>query len=219
MYGIERIGIASGYTYFASHNWFADLSGQLAVHRPKKVRGSQLPGAYAARCDVFRVAVPRPRTCAVMMNKLDYRPRFVATTQPEAATTQLAPVNWNERPRDLANLSAWVGRQTETYRNWQIVNLRVSLDEMHDAPILYMSGNEAFTLAPDEARTLKLFAQQGGMILANADCGREAFSKSFKDLGRSLFGGPSANCPPTTRSTPTSNFPASGGAPGRPCWR
>jgi hypothetical protein len=190
MYGIERIGTASGYTYFASHNWFADLSAQLLSAQAKEGSWeSTYPGATPLDATCFALLFLARGHAPVMMNKLDYRPRFVATTQPEVAATQMTPVNWNERPRDLANLSAWVGRETETYRNWQIVNLRVSLDEMHDAPILYMSGNEAFTLAPDEAKTLKLFAQQGGMILANADCGREAFAKSFKDLGRSLFGG------------------------------
>ena len=46
--------------------------------------------------------------------------------------------NWNQRPRDLANLSRYIGKQTERELNWQIVNLKAPVEELHDAPILYI---------------------------------------------------------------------------------
>jgi len=190
MYGIERIGTASGYTFFASRNWFADLSGRLVASQETDGSwNSTYPGASPLDATCFALLFLARGHAPVMMNKLDYRIRYAPTTKPIDVADHPAPANWNERPRDLANLAVWVGHQTETYRNWQIVNPQVSLDELHDAPVLYMSGNDSFSLTPDDAKKLKLFAQQGGMILANADCGREAFSQSIKDLGKSLFGG------------------------------
>ena len=54
-------------------------------------------------------------------------------------------------------------------------------------PILYISGSEALNFSDDEIEKLREFVEEGGMILGNADCGSEAFSKSFVNLGRKLF--------------------------------
>jgi hypothetical protein len=95
---------------------------------------------------------------------------------------------WNERPRDAANLAHWMGGRVEDkYLNWQIVNLGVSPDDLHEAPILYISGSEALNFTSDEVTKLRTFVEQGGMILGNADCGSDKFSKSFEKLGSQLF--------------------------------
>jgi hypothetical protein len=204
MYGIERIGMASGYKYFRSRDWFTDISERLVTGQEA---GGSFPASYVGASSLDATAfgllcLTRGRA-GVVMNKLDYRlvsPQRLVTTGTDgkskpvdlvspAATQPLSGINWNERPRDLANLAQWIGHQTETYRNWQIVTLLQPAEELHDAPMLYMSGNEGFTLRPEDLRLLKRFVQQGGMILGNADCGRAGFTKSFEELGRALFGG------------------------------
>jgi hypothetical protein len=188
LYGIERIGTASGYRYFASHDWFTDFSDMLVKGQLEEGDWPQsiYPGAAPLDSACFALLFLSRGRAPVLMNKLDYRSYSVSKT---GGAVQTGSANWNERPRDLANLALWVGRQTEIFRNWQIVNLRVPADQLHDAPVLFMSGNEAFALKPAETSVLKLFVQQGGMILGNADCGRDAFSQSFKDLGTAMFGG------------------------------
>ena len=69
------------------------------------------------------------------------------------------------------------------FLNWQIVNLKVAVDELHDAPILYISGSEELSLSNQDIDKLRLFVEQGGMILGNADCGSRNFAASFKKLG------------------------------------
>jgi len=64
---------------------------------------------------------------------------------------------------------------------------------------------------------IKNFIEEGGMVLANADCGREQFSKSFEGLGRALFGGVSANCRRRHPVFTHQQFPPLDGAPGRRC--
>jgi len=114
------------------------------------------------------------------MNKLEYVIDFKGDSSSDA--------HWNQRPRDAANVTRWISRQFERELNWQIVNLRAAADDLHDAPILYITGNQALNLTPDEEAKLKDFVQQGGLILGNADCGHVGFVNSFKKLGSKLFG-------------------------------
>jgi hypothetical protein len=95
--------------------------------------------------------------------------------------------NWNQRPRDAANVTHWISRQLEREVRWQIVNLRGSARDLHDAPILYLAGNQALTLSALDLDALRDFARQGGLILANADCTNPVFATSFKKLGSKLF--------------------------------
>ena len=53
--------------------------------------------------------------------------------------------DWNQRPRDVANLARWIGKQSEQDLNWQIVNLAAKVEDFHDAPILYISGSTPLT--------------------------------------------------------------------------
>jgi hypothetical protein len=115
----------------------------------------------------------------VVFNKLQY--------EVEPAGEKAKAANWNQRPRDAANLAKWVGKQTERYLNWQIVNLKVSVDELHDAPILYVSGDQPLELSKEAEGKLKQFVEQGGLILGNADCGSAKFADSFRKLGQRLF--------------------------------
>ena len=86
-----------------------------------------------------------------MMNKLDYSP-VAAKAEGDAAQPDskskavIRAVNWNQRPRDVANLAFWASSRMERHLNWQIVNLNASADDLHDAPILYIAGSEALQL-------------------------------------------------------------------------
>src|SRR5690606_7171430 len=98
--------------------------------------------------------------------------------------------NWNQRPRDAANLSKWVTSQLERPLNWQIINLNVaSIADLHDSPILYIAGNQALSFTDKEKAVLKQYVEEGGMIIGNADVGKQEFVKSFRDLGTELFPG------------------------------
>ncbi|MDB5333243.1 MAG: Prenyltransferase and squalene oxidase repeat protein [Phycisphaerales bacterium] len=172
LYGIERIGVASGRKYFGTVDWFQ--RGAESLVRTQAGDGSW-NGTVHDTCFglLFLVRGRAP----VMLNKLMY----------ENSTKKQADP-WNERPRDAANLAKWMGhRSVEGFFNWQIVNLKVPVEELHDAPILYITGSEELTLSNQEMDKLRTFVQQGGIILGNADCGSKAFSTSFAKLGHVLF--------------------------------
>src|SRR6185437_8632635 len=173
MYGIERIGVASGRKYFDAVNWYQAGADNLVKDQDEDGGwGGNVPDTCFGILFLARGRAP------VAMNKLEYN---------LIERNKSVPGPWNQRPRDCANLSRWVGRNIETDLNWQIVNLKVGAEELHDAPILYISGNHELNFSDADMKTLRTFAEQGGLILGNADCGSVSFSKSFEKLGTTLF--------------------------------
>jgi hypothetical protein len=179
LYGLERIGVASGLKYIGTTDWY-----QWGADWCIKNQGKE--GAWRTPNDIDNTALAilflaRGRA-PILINKVQYDD----ADGPDAGKAG----HWNERPRDVANFVRWAGRQTERDLNWQITNLKVPEAELHDAPFLYVSGNQALRLAKDEKEKLKQFCQQGGMILFNADCGggvQGPFVASVVALGRDLF--------------------------------
>ncbi|HET6246551.1 MAG TPA: DUF4159 domain-containing protein [Tepidisphaeraceae bacterium] len=172
LYGIERIGVASGRKYFDTVDWYKTGAENI-------VRGQHGDGSWGAPHDTcFAILFLVNGRAPVMMNKVIYQ---------TASKKQIDP--WNERPRDAANLAKWMGPVAldGTRLNWQVVNLKVPADELHDAPILYLAGSEELSLSNQDIDKLREFVEQGGMILGNADCGSRIFSSSFEKLGTKLF--------------------------------
>ena len=205
MYGIERIGAASGYKHFSDHDWYVDLGRRLLNSQSDD--GSfncfDYPGSTNLDGTCFGLLFLSRGRAPVMMNKLDYHQLATPGVVPE-------PANWNERPRDLANLTAFCGRQAETFLQWQIVNFQAAPEDLHDAPVLYLSGNLDLKLSAEQAEKLKTFVEEGGMVLGNADCGRDTFAKTFEGLGRALFGRRFRDLPANHPIFTHEQFPAAG---------
>lgn len=175
LFGISRIGLASGYKYFGTKDWYKQGAADLVTYqRPDGSWGESVSDTAFGLLFLVRGRAP------VVMNKLQY-----SLDAPQGSTSKVA--NWNQRPRDAANVTAWVGRAMERTLNWQVVNLDVDPSELHDAPILYLAGNQALSFSAEHENKLRTFVQQGGMIVGNADCGNKLFAESFKKLGQKLF--------------------------------
>jgi hypothetical protein len=175
LYGIERIGVASGYKYFGNINWYQHGADYLiSQQRPDGSWGS---GATISDTAFGLLFLARGRA-PIVINKLQYDMQ-IPGGQREG--------NWNQRPRDVSSVVKWIGKQTERDLHWQIVHLNVPVDELHDAPILYVAGNEALNLTAAEKDKLHAFIEQGGIILASADCASPAFAESFKTMARDMF--------------------------------
>jgi hypothetical protein len=71
--------------------------------------------------------------------------------------------------------------------NWQVVNLDAQVDDLHDAPILYVSGDAALDLSDGHKKKLKKYIEQGGMLLLNANGGNREFTASAKKLAAEMF--------------------------------
>jgi len=188
-YGVERIGVASGYKFLGESDWYQVgantlLKQQDATNGSWNERGTVVGTSYAL---LFLSKGSAP----VVMNKLQY-----ATVQNKTSANQTvahagsmdgADNTWNTRPRDAANVVRWMGREIEQDLNWQITGLSGKPEDMLDAPILYLAGNKAPVFSEVEQAKLKRYAELGGLILGHADCGALAFSVAFRKLGTDLF--------------------------------
>jgi hypothetical protein len=181
LYGLERIGVASGLKYFGTVDWYQFGADWCVKNQAKSGSwggDNNIPNTSLCMLFLSRGRAP------VLINKIQYD----NAEGPNAGK----PGNWNERPRDVANYVRWMGAQTERDINWQITNLDVPEDELHDAPFLYFSGNQALSLKPEQVDKLRAYVQHGGMILFNSDCGSaesgaNPFVKSVSELGKKMF--------------------------------
>jgi hypothetical protein len=187
LYGIERVGLASGYKYIGTNDWYRlGVEKLLATQQPNGSWNSTVADTCFGLLFLARGRSP------LMVNKLSY-----ALTPPAAPARAGAAAdkpaaepkegNWNQRPRDVANLSKWMSHQVERELHWQIVTLGGQAEDLHDAPILFISGNQALSFAPAEEQKLRQFVEQGGLVLGHADCSNATFATSFKKLATKLF--------------------------------
>ncbi len=170
VYGVERVGVASGRKHLGAVDWYARGADFLVKNQSK--RGG---GGWGSTIDTsFAVLFLARGRAPVIINKLQY-------------DSGGKEAEWNQRPRDVANLTRWISTKTERDLNWQIVSLRGSASELLDAPVLYMSGSKALQLSVGDEAKLREYCESGGLILGNADCESSAFSQSFRKLGTRLF--------------------------------
>jgi hypothetical protein len=175
LYGVERIGAASGRRFFGTQDWFKLGAGYLVSQQKQDGSWTSDRGVIPDTC--FGLLFLSRGRAPVIMNKLDYQPD----------DKNVPPDIWNQRPRDVANLATWCGRQLERFFNWQVVDLKLSSDDLHEAPILYIGGSRALKFSDNDKQTLRRYVLEGGLILGNADCAQTPFADSFRKLGKELF--------------------------------
>jgi hypothetical protein len=97
------------------------------------------------------------------------------------------PSDWNQRPRDVANLANWISAIAERDLNWQVLGPDAASRDFYDAPILYVSGTQPLNLGDETKKKIRDYVEGGGQVLGHADCGGRGFADSFKKLGNELF--------------------------------
>lgn len=164
LYGIERVGLASGFKHFGRHDWYRELAAQ-AVQRQSR-NGSWGDGIVDTSYAILFLSRGRH---PILMNKL----RFDGY--------------WSNRPRDVANMARFAGRQLERPLNWQVVNVDNPWTDWTDSPILYIASHEAPKLTDEHLEKMRKFVEAGGMIFTHADAGSPPFDKWARELATKLF--------------------------------
>lgn len=164
MYTIERAGLASGYKYFGTVDWFQAGASRILA-KQKDNGGWEESLARTAFAMLFLQRGRHP----VLFNKLKF------------------DADWNNRPRDLANVTRWLSRNFEGTVNWQIVTLGSPAADWHDAPLLYLSASRAPDFTDDHIQQLRDYALQGGTILSITECRGSSFSGGMARAYAQMF--------------------------------
>ena len=88
--------------------------------------------------------------------------------------------DWDPCPGAVANLLKFAARNSTMSVQFkkQAVDLRKADALTH--PVLYMTGHEDFKLTDAEVASLRNYLKAGGLLLADACCGRTSFAAAFK---------------------------------------
>jgi Domain of unknown function (DUF4159) len=166
LYGLERAALASGFKYFGTHNWYAELAAKaLSV---QQADGSWDIGDSIVDTSFTLLFLSRGRH-PIFMNKLRY------------------DGFWANRPRDISNLTRYAAHMLQRPLNWQVVSLATDWTDWMDSPILFISGDKDPNLTDADCDKLRSFAENGGLIFTQADEGSDAFNKFVADLSHRLF--------------------------------
>lgn len=175
MYGVARVGVASGRKYFGKIDWYQE-GAQYLVNNQKG------DGSWNSQWG------PIPETAFGLLFLSSGRaPVMFTKVQYESGDAKPREDPWNERPNDIANLAKWTGDSIGHRLAWRVANLHAPKPSFDDTSVLYLSGSGAMAFNKDELQTLREFAEHGGLIFGNANCGKDGFTKSFSELALKLF--------------------------------
>ncbi len=169
LYTAERVGVHSGYKYFGDHDWYKEGVEYLL----KKQQGDGSFGSLKDTC--FSLIYLYKGRAPILFNKLKFDGL------------------WNMHRRDAANLTEYIKRTKEQLFHWQIVEMKPQMgmekavEELHDAPILYISAESEIPFTNEEKKLLRLFTDTGGTVLFEPSCGNVAIRKWFMDFAKEIW--------------------------------
>jgi hypothetical protein len=170
VYGIERCALASGFKFFGTHDWYTEIAGQIIPYQAANGSwGRTSDGPEALIDTAYTVLFLTRGRHPVMMNKLRVEPF------------------WDNRPRDLANLTRFASKELERPLNWQVVSFERPWSDWMDAPILYIASHQAMKLTDDDISKLRGYADAGGLIFTHADSATSDFNTFAQDLAKKLW--------------------------------
>jgi hypothetical protein len=162
LYAAERVGQHTGLKYFGDHDWYQEGAKHILETGRNYSWGTFDRTSFAL---LFLIKGRGP----ILMNKLMYDGR------------------WDLHPYDAANLADYVTRIKEQRFNWQVIHLGIPVEEMHDAPILYITAEEAIAFSDEHKKKLREFTDTGGTLLLEASCGNKAADSFWRTLCREVW--------------------------------
>lgn len=168
LYGLERVGRLTARRFIGEHDWYREGTAYLVNAQDSlshRWRGSNAvetnPHIATAMALLFLSKGRRP----VLMAKLKHE-------------------SWDAHRNDVAHLTRFTEKQWELDLTWQQIDpSAATVDDLMQAPVLYISGSNAARLTP-HAKKLRGYVDRGGFLFAEACCGD---SKNFRAAFEALI--------------------------------
>ncbi len=206
LYGIERVGLASGYRRFAGQDWYRTGAASIVQRMCEPIwnNDQQLVGFK------IKPKIKATGNTEVPIVQLSFALMFLSHGRVPIVISKLQDerLAWNNRPRDAANLSRWISDEVEEHRNWQILDKNRPIAEWFDGPLVYLATHERLEYAkhhraalqarqsdsaddtvwqPTQLERLKRYLELGGTLITTADARKTAMTQSVKELSLEMF--------------------------------
>ncbi len=224
-YGVERAGRLSARRFFGDHDWYRDGAKFLL----NKQQNGQLMGAWVGEGAYEKDPVVGTSFALLFLSK-GLSPVLVQKLmygEPKGANA-VRTGHWNRHDSDIRRLTEHISKLPKWPKlvTWQVLNLNKVAEnvqgarqvppmpkkaeeqapkadpiaELRQAPILYLSGDSAYSFTQLDASILRAYVDQGGFILGVANCPENGteFEKSFRDLIAKMYPQGEATLQPLT---------------------
>lgn len=212
LYGVERVGLASGYKYFGGRDWFREAAAELI---------SKLL-TWDSSSETF--SLKKSAQAPSKTDEIAFALMFLSRGRVPVAFNKLQFAGaWNNRPRDAANLTRWIGDNAERELSWQIVNINSDPVSWLDASCLYIASHEPLpwikranidiiqivrearnaqmalengeqrnistsaALDIPELTTIKTYIDAGGLVVALNEGSTRGFAESVEHMGLMMY--------------------------------
>ena len=183
LYGLERAGRISGRRFFGEHDWY-----RLGVaHLIKTQKGT---GAWQGTAGLGENSEFVATSFALLFLSKGKRPIVIGKYQHADEASA-----WDIHSRGIHYLVRRLEQTWSIKLNWQTIDgRRATVDDLHEAPILFFSGRDQLELNDQQKQNLKTYIESGGFIFAEAaqgdGCGEVVeFDKKFRALIADIFPG------------------------------
>ncbi len=162
LYGDERVALAAGLQTIAGMNWYKAVAANLVGRQlPDGSWKSDFVGSDAQISTAYALLILARGLNPILISKLQYSANYSG--------------QWNARPFDAANYTAWVTREFESPMNWQVVPLQSPVRGWLGSPILLISGSRDPHFTSNDLQKFSAFTQAGGLIFVSSDGNSKAF--------------------------------------------
>lgn len=177
MYCLERVGLAAGRKYINKQDWYRYGAAKLINKQGGTGAWSPDPGA------VFQASNSAVSTATALI--------FLARGRNPVAFNKLQYPGdtWDARPRDVANVTAWMAKSFERAINWQIVNIAARPEDWSDSAILLITGSRDPGFSDEDVRKIGEYIAAGGMVFSVADDGSVTFTKAMQKYASKISQG------------------------------
>ena len=178
LYGLERVGRFTARRFIGKADWYLE-GARMFVSTQDAFSGAFRGG---------RIEDPVVATSfALLFLAKGRRPVLVAKSRHDPAN------DWNRHGHDVAHLvehveSKW-RKEYPAGLSWHIVDTpSAALEDFQQAPVLWLSGKNAFDLGADAGPRLRRYIDEGGFIFVEACCPEsDDFDRRLRQLVGEIF--------------------------------